>query len=65
MTSRTSCGDKRVVVLARIDGKSRGAGKKTGSTATDTWIVREGAPIRLDEYIDPPRALLAARAPRD
>lgn len=64
MTSRTSCGDKRVVALARIDGKSRVAGKKTGSPATDTWIVREGAPIRFDECIDPLRTPLAARAPR-
>jgi uncharacterized protein len=56
----TVSGSERVVVLASIHGKLRAAGEETGYTAAHAWTVREGTPIRFDEYVNAPLTLPAA-----
>jgi ketosteroid isomerase-like protein len=58
----TVSSDERVVVLARIHGKLRATGEETGYTAAHAWTVREGTPVRFDEYVNAPLTLPAARA---
>jgi ketosteroid isomerase-like protein len=55
-------GGGRVVVLARIHGKLRSTGEETGYTAAHVWRVRDGTPVRFDEYVNAPLTLPAARA---
>jgi ketosteroid isomerase-like protein len=58
----TVSSDERVVVLARIHGKLRATGEDTGYTAAHAWTIRDGTPIRFDEYVNAPLTLPAARA---
>jgi len=55
-------GDERVVALGRIHGKLRAAGEETGYTAAHVWTVREGTPVRFEEYVNAPLTLPDARA---
>jgi uncharacterized protein len=58
----TVSSDERVVVLARIHGKLWATGEETGYTAAHAWTMREGTPVRFDEYVNAPLTLPAARA---
>jgi uncharacterized protein len=58
----TVSGGGRVVVLARIHGRLRSTGEETGYTAAHVWRVRDGTPVRFDEYVNAPLTLPAARA---
>jgi ketosteroid isomerase-like protein len=55
-------GDERVVVLARIRGELRATGEQTGYTAAHAWTVRDGTPVRFDEYVNAPLTLPSAGA---
>ena len=58
----TVSGGERVVVLARIHGKLRATGEEAGYTSAHAWTVRDGTPVRFDEYVNAPLTLPAARA---
>ncbi len=47
----------RVVGIGRAHGKLDGT--ETGYGFVHSWVVRDGALARFDEYVDPPPALVA------
>ena len=56
-----SSGD-RVLAVASIQGRLRSTGEQTGYRSVHAWTVRDGVPVRFDEYVDAPVDLPAAQA---
>jgi len=50
----------RVVVLSRVRGTFRATGEDTGYASAHVWTLRDGTPVRFDEYVDAPTTLPAA-----
>lgn len=55
-------GGERVIALARIHGRLRATGEDAGYSSAHSWIVRDGTPVRFDEYVDAPLTLPPAHA---
>ena len=55
-------GGDRVLVLARLRGRLRATGEQTGYSSVHAWTLRDGVPVRFDEYVDAPVGLPAAHA---
>jgi uncharacterized protein len=53
--------ETRVVALVRADGQLRATGEQTGYTAAHVWTLRDGSPVRFDEYVNAPVSLPAAQ----
>src|SRR2546430_1049808 len=53
----TFAGRDRVVVFARLSGRLRSTGEETGYSSAHAWTMRDGTPVRFDEYVDAPLAL--------
>jgi len=58
----TVSGGERVVVVAHIHGRLQATGQETGYKAAHAWTVRDGTPVRFEEYVNAPLTLPAARA---
>jgi uncharacterized protein len=52
----------RVVALARAHGRLRATGEESGYSAAHVWTIRDGTPVRFDEYVNAPLTLPAAHA---
>ena len=55
-------GGDRVLAVASIQGRLRSTGEQTGYRSVHAWTVRDGVPVRSDEYVDAPVDLPAAQA---
>src|SRR5438067_9758181 len=55
-------GGDRVLAVASIQGRLRSTGEQTGYRSIHAWTVRDGVPVRFDEYVDAPVDLPAAQA---
>jgi ketosteroid isomerase-like protein len=55
-------GDDRVVALVRLNGKLRATGEEARYASAHVWTIRNGSPVRFDEYVNAPLSLPAARA---
>jgi ketosteroid isomerase-like protein len=52
-------GGDRVVALVRAHGCLRATGEEFEYSAAHAWIVRDGTPVRFDEYVNAPLTLSA------
>jgi ketosteroid isomerase-like protein len=55
-------GGDRVVALVRAHGRLRATGEDSGYSSAHVWTVRDGSPVRYDEYVNAPLSLPAANA---
>jgi uncharacterized protein len=55
-------GGERVVALAHAHGRLRATGEEFAYSAAHAWTVRDGTPVRFDEYVNAPLTLPAAHA---
>lgn len=55
-----SSGD-RVLVVLRASGKLRATGEDSAYGAVHAWTLRDGMPVRFEEYVDAPLGLPSAR----
>jgi ketosteroid isomerase-like protein len=47
-------GGDRVVALAHVHGRLRATGEEVKYSAAHAWTLRDGTPVRFDEYVDAP-----------
>jgi uncharacterized protein len=52
----------RVVALVRARGRLRTSDDEIRYSAAHAWTLRDGTPVRFDEYVDAPLTLPAAHA---
>lgn len=55
-------GGEIVVVLVKAHGRLRATGEDLGYSAAHAWTVRDGTPVRFDEYVNAPATMPAAHA---
>jgi len=55
-------GGDRVISLVRANGTLRSTGDQTGYSGAHAWTMRDGVPVRFDEYVDAPPSLPPAGA---
>jgi ketosteroid isomerase-like protein len=55
-------GGETVVVLVKAHGCLRATGEESAYSAAHAWTVRDGTPIRFEEYVNAPATLPAAHA---
>jgi ketosteroid isomerase-like protein len=55
-------GGDRVLAVTTIRGRLTATGQQTGYRSVHVWTVREGRPVRFDEYVDAPVSLPTAHA---
>jgi uncharacterized protein len=55
-------GGDRVLAVANIRGRLRATGEPSGYKSVHVWTVRDGMPVRFDEYVDAPLSLPAAHS---
>jgi ketosteroid isomerase-like protein len=51
----------RVLAVTSVHGRLRATGEQTGYRSVHAWTVRDGVPVRFDEYVDAPLTLPTAR----
>jgi ketosteroid isomerase-like protein len=53
-------GGEIVVALVKAHGRLRTTGEEVAYSAAHAWTVRDGTPVRFDEYVNAPLGLPAA-----
>jgi ketosteroid isomerase-like protein len=51
----------RVLAVTSVHGRLRATSEQTGYRSVHAWTVRDGVPVRFDEYVDAPLTLPTAR----